>query len=110
MPLTLLKMVKLRHLQIYSKAHFSTSNAAEELLENSKFGNLITLSSPTFCCVRDAELILRTPNLQKLRCSFVGLDYPSLVMSSLRRLETLSIQMDPCGNSRPNFPPNLNKN
>ncbi|KAG5604144.1 hypothetical protein H5410_025636 [Solanum commersonii] len=77
LPLTLLKMVKLRHLQIYSKAHFSTLNAAEELLENSKFNNLITLSSPTFCCVRDAELMLRTPNLRKLRCSFVGWGYPS---------------------------------
>nr|AAU93590.2 Late blight resistance protein, putative [Solanum demissum] len=77
LPLTLLNMVKLRHLQIYSKAHFSTLNAAEELLENSKFNNLITLSSPTFCCVRDAELMLRTPNLRKLRCSFVGWGYPS---------------------------------
>ncbi|KAH0753951.1 hypothetical protein KY290_024221 [Solanum tuberosum] len=109
LPLTLLKMVKLRHLQIYSKAHFSTLNAAEELLENSKFDNLITLSSPTFCCVRDAELMLRTPNLRKLRCSFVGWGYPSHVMSSLTRLETLSIKMDSCGSSPSNFPPNLKK-
>ncbi|KAG5568715.1 hypothetical protein H5410_064269 [Solanum commersonii] len=109
LPLTLLKMVKLRHLQIYSKAHFSTLNAAEELLENSKFNNLITLSSPTFCCVRDAELMLRTPNLRKLRCSFVGWGYPSHVMSSLTRLETLSIKMDSCGSSPSNFPLNLKK-
>lgn len=109
LPLTLLKMGKLRHLQIHSKAHFFTSNAAEELLENSKFDNLITLSSPTFCCVRDAELMLRTPNLRKLRCSFVGWGYPSRVMSSLTRLETLSIKMDSCGSSPSNFPPNLKK-
>ncbi|PHT67858.1 putative late blight resistance protein -like protein R1B-23 [Capsicum annuum] len=108
LPLTLLKMVKLRHLQIYSKAHF-TLNAAEESLETAKFVNLITLSSPTFCCVRDAELMLRTPNLRKLRCSFVGWGYPSREMSSLTRLETLSIKMDSCGSSPSNFPPNLKK-
>ncbi|MCD7470382.1 hypothetical protein HAX54_010182 [Datura stramonium] len=108
LPITLFKVVKLRHLQIYSKAHF-TLDAAEELLENSKFVNLITLSSLTFCCLRDVELMLRTPNLRKLRCSFVGWGYPSHVMRSLTRLETLNISMDSCGSSPSNFPPNLKK-
>ncbi|XP_059315923.1 putative late blight resistance protein homolog R1C-3 [Lycium ferocissimum] len=108
LPITLLKMFKLRHLQIYSKAHF-TLNTAEELLESSKFDNLITLSSPTFCCVRDAELMLRAPNLRKLRCSVDGWVYPSRAMSCLTRLETLSIKMDSHASSPSNFPPNLKK-
>uniref|UniRef100_A0A1U7WJ47 LOW QUALITY PROTEIN: late blight resistance protein R1-A-like n=1 Tax=Nicotiana sylvestris TaxID=4096 RepID=A0A1U7WJ47_NICSY len=70
LPITVWKMVKLRHLHNI-QGSLDMKNA-EGLLENSaKLYDLETLSTVYFSCVEDADLVLRrTPNLRKLRCIF----------------------------------------
>ncbi|CAN4082190.1 unnamed protein product [Withania somnifera] len=94
-PNTLWKLVKVRHLHVSASIRtYFTINSTEVLLEaSSKLYDLETLSSPYFSCVEDAELMLRkTPNLQKLKCMFMGTrsyQYPILEFPS--KLETLKI-------------------
>nr|XP_009798058.1 PREDICTED: LOW QUALITY PROTEIN: late blight resistance protein R1-A-like [Nicotiana sylvestris] len=94
-PITVWKMVKLKHVHISgSDGNGFVIEDAEELLEDStKLHDLATLSTPYLSCVEDAELMLRkAPNLRELKCKFRGdssgpfpdLDFPT-------RLETLHI-------------------
>ncbi|TMW96335.1 hypothetical protein EJD97_007534 [Solanum chilense] len=104
LPVTIWKMVRLRHLCI-DNAYF-TLNGVEGLLEK-----LEILSTPCFSCAKDVELLVqKTPNLRELRCSFVDFRqeyFPELYF--LTRLETLQIHL--AANSMVagpyNFPPTL---
>nr|XP_016435329.1 PREDICTED: putative late blight resistance protein homolog R1A-3 [Nicotiana tabacum] len=104
LPITVWKMVKLRHIHI-DNAYFSL-NDGKELLEN-----LETLSSPSFSCPKGVELLLRkTPNLRELACSFVDfkddlfpkLDFPAQLETLEIHLATGSMIDGPC-----NFPSSL---
>ncbi|XP_055810076.1 putative late blight resistance protein homolog R1B-23 [Solanum dulcamara] len=91
-PNTIWKLAKLRHLHTFHSIVIVQN--AEELPEySSKLNDLDTFSTPSFSCVKDAELMLRKmPNIRELRCSFrydqrhlfPVLDFPT-------RLETLNI-------------------
>ncbi|KAH0668764.1 hypothetical protein KY289_023257 [Solanum tuberosum] len=81
LPVTIMKMVRLRHLCI-NNAYF-TSNGEEGLLEK-----LEVLSTPCFSRAKDVELLVqKTPNLRELRCSFV--DFRQECLPCLDFLETL---------------------
>nr|AAT39957.1 Putative late blight resistance protein, identical [Solanum demissum]AAT66773.1 Putative late blight resistance protein, identical [Solanum demissum] len=101
LPVTIWKMVRLRHLCMDS-AYF-TLNGAEGLLEK-----LEVLSTPCFSCARDVELLSeKTPNLRELRCSLV--DFRHELFPRLDFLTRLEIHL--AANSMVdgpyNFPPSL---
>ncbi|OIS96067.1 putative late blight resistance protein -like r1b-14, partial [Nicotiana attenuata] len=73
LPHSLLKMFKLRHIHVNSRASFSLDDDMFESLDNSGLVNLETFSTPCLSYGEDAEKILRSmPNLRKLRCIFQG--------------------------------------
>ncbi|XP_015075169.1 putative late blight resistance protein homolog R1B-23 [Solanum pennellii] len=85
LPVTIMKMVRLRHLCI-DNAYF-TLNGEEGLLEK-----LEVLSTPCFSCAKDVELLVqKTPNLRELRCSFV--DFRQECLPCLDFVETLEIHL-----------------
>ncbi|PHT62346.1 hypothetical protein T459_33795 [Capsicum annuum] len=104
LPVTIWKMVKLRHLCIDNSCF--TLNGVEGLLEK-----LEVLSSPYLSCANDVELLSRkTPNIQELICSFVDFRqeyFPKL--GFLTRLKTLEIHLaaDSTVVGPYNFPPSL---
>ncbi|PHU01569.1 Late blight resistance protein R1-A [Capsicum chinense] len=95
LPVTMWEMVKLRYLLI---SYCSTTTLIEntrELFDNSKqLYDLKTFSNPKFSGVQEADLILRkTPNLQKLRCIFHGVEnFKYHVLHFPSQLETLKIR------------------
>ncbi|KAG5604068.1 hypothetical protein H5410_025560, partial [Solanum commersonii] len=85
LPVTIMKMVRLRHLCI-DNAYF-TLNGVKGLLEK-----LEVLFTPCFSCAKDVELVVqKTPNLRELRCSFV--DFRQECLPCLNFLETLEIHL-----------------
>ncbi|OIT26518.1 putative late blight resistance protein -like r1b-14 [Nicotiana attenuata] len=92
LPVTLRRMVKLRHLHIAQ--YFTISNAEKPFDDDSlKFYDLCTLSQPYFSCVEDFELMLRkAPNIRELECKFKGVcSVPFPVLDFSTQLETLHI-------------------
>ncbi|KAM3359004.1 putative late blight resistance protein R1B-23 [Capsicum galapagoense] len=104
LPITILKMVKLRYVCI-DNCYF-TLKGEEGLLDK-----LEVLSAPCFSCSKDVELLLqKTPYLRELRCSFVDFRqeiFPKL--DPLTRLETVEIHLaaDSMVGGPYNFPENL---
>lgn len=93
LPIALLKIDKLRHLQTYFETYF-TSHVAEELLVDnpSKFHGCETLSFLRFSQAEDMELMLRkAPNLRKLKCSLNDYSKSFPVLNLLTKLETVKI-------------------
>ncbi|XP_049391550.1 putative late blight resistance protein homolog R1B-23 [Solanum stenotomum] len=85
LPVTIFKMVRLRHLCI-DNAYF-TLNGVEGLIEKLK-----VLSTPCFSCAKDVELVVqKTPNLRELRCSLV--DFRQEFLPRLNFVETLEIHL-----------------
>ncbi|KAH0671972.1 hypothetical protein KY284_023059 [Solanum tuberosum] len=85
LPVTIMKMVRLRHLCIDNT--YFTLNGEEGLLEK-----LEVLSTPCFSCAKDVELLVqKTPNLRELRCSFVG--FRQECLPCLDFLEKLEIHL-----------------
>ncbi|XP_016463992.2 late blight resistance protein R1-A-like [Nicotiana tabacum] len=92
LPVTLRRMVKLRHLHIAQ--YFTISNAEKPFDDDSlKFYDLRTLSQPYFSCVEDFELMLRkAPNIRELECKYKGIcSFPFPVLEISTELETLHI-------------------
>ncbi|PHT66870.1 Late blight resistance protein R1-A [Capsicum annuum] len=94
LPITFLKMAKLRHLHI---SNFSfTRGFAEKITENTEeLHYLKTLCTPSFSCAQEAESILRkTPNLRELRCAVECVDnFQYYVLNFPAQLETLKIRL-----------------
>lgn len=113
LPIALLKIYKLRHLQTYFETYF-TSHVAEELLvDNSpKYYKWETLSFLRFSHAEDMELMLReAPNLRKLKCSLNDYSKSFPVLDFLTKLETVKIYSGrrPLGRDAYIFPSNLKK-
>ncbi|XP_070043410.1 late blight resistance protein R1-A-like isoform X1 [Nicotiana tomentosiformis] len=92
LPVTLRRMVKLRHLHIAQ--YFTISNAEKPFDDDSlKFYDLDTLSQPYFSCVEDVEVMLRkAPNIREMECKFKGFcSSPFPVLDFSTQLETLHI-------------------
>lgn len=87
-PPTIWNMVKLRHLHI-----FPTFTAEQLPEDSSELNDLVTLSTPYFSCVEDAELMLgKTPNILELKCKFEGLSSGQFpVLDFPTQLEVLDI-------------------
>ncbi|KAM3267302.1 hypothetical protein P3S67_032474 [Capsicum chacoense] len=91
-PITLWKMVKLRHLHI-SAFRFTIGNPVEFLHNSEVLYDLKTLSTPYFSSVLEMDLILsKTPNLRELRCKIKGdFDLQHYALKFARRIEKLKI-------------------
>ncbi|XP_055809988.1 putative late blight resistance protein homolog R1B-16 [Solanum dulcamara] len=113
LPDTLWKMVKLRHLHVYNSAIIPIPIVHEELLKSPpKMNELRTLSSAWFSCVEDANNILvKTPNLQKLRCEVLRCYEYSPAFNNLTKLEVLKFSWGCLGTWATNlkFPSSLKK-
>ncbi|XP_055809523.1 putative late blight resistance protein homolog R1B-16 [Solanum dulcamara] len=113
LPDTLWKMVKLRHLHVYNSAIIPISNVHEELLKSPpKMNELRTLASAWFSCEEDANNILvKTPNLQKLRCEVLRCHDYSPAFNNLTKLEVLKFSWGCLGTwaTHLNFPSSLKK-
>ncbi|KAK4715150.1 hypothetical protein R3W88_013488 [Solanum pinnatisectum] len=112
LPDTLWKMIKLRHLHIYTRASFTTPNVHEELLKSlPKMKELRTLASVWFSCKEDVNNILaRTPNLQKLRCEVSKCDRLFPAFNNITKLEMLKFSGGPFWTfAEMNLPPCLKK-
>lgn len=73
LPISLLKMVKLRHIHVNDRVSFGLHENMDESTANSQLANLETFSTPRLSYGEDAEKILRKmPNLRKLSCIFSG--------------------------------------
>ncbi|KAL3368451.1 hypothetical protein AABB24_009353 [Solanum stoloniferum] len=73
LPSSLLKMVKIRNIQVTHRASFSLHENMGESLADSQLDNLETFSTPHFSYGEDTEMILRKmPKLRKLSCIFSG--------------------------------------
>ncbi|KAF3666147.1 putative late blight resistance protein -like protein R1B-23-like [Capsicum annuum] len=112
LPDTLWKMVKLRHLHIYSRAMFTKPNVQMFVESSPKMDVLRTLASAWFSCVEDADNILaNTPNLQKLRCEVLRCDGFFPAFNNLTKLEVLKFSCGPAytWSTELKLPPNLKK-
>ncbi|WMV28850.1 hypothetical protein MTR67_022235 [Solanum verrucosum] len=73
LPISLLKMVKMRNIHVNHRASFSLPENMSESLSDSQLDNLETFSTPHLSYGEDTELILRKmPKLRKLSCIFSG--------------------------------------
>ncbi|KAM3287943.1 hypothetical protein P3S67_021373 [Capsicum chacoense] len=112
LPDTLWKMVKLRHLHIYSRAMFTNPNVQMFVESSPKMDVLRTLASAWFSCVEDADNILaNTPNVQKLRCEVLRCDGFFPAFNNLTKLEVLKFSCGPAytWSTELKLPPNLKK-
>ncbi|MCD7461186.1 hypothetical protein HAX54_045451 [Datura stramonium] len=74
-PDTIWEIVKLQHLHIYDQAFFTLNDEEESSESSSILGDLQTISSVYFSCVKNADKILeKKPNLRKLRCEVSKFD------------------------------------
>ncbi|XP_049405429.1 putative late blight resistance protein homolog R1B-23 [Solanum stenotomum] len=72
LPLSLLRMVKLRHILVKRRASFTLHENMDESLANYQLNDLETFSTPRLSYGKDAETILaKMPNLRKLSCIFL---------------------------------------
>ncbi|CAN4109507.1 unnamed protein product [Withania somnifera] len=97
-PIALLKLVNLRHLQTYCETYFTS--------------HWETLSSLSFSKADDMELILRkAPNLRRMKCSLNDYSKSFPVLDFLTKLETIKIysRRRPYGRDAYIFPSNLKK-
>ncbi|MCD7471168.1 hypothetical protein HAX54_011481 [Datura stramonium] len=113
LPIALLKIGKLRHLQTYFETYF-TSHVAEELLidNSSKYYEWETLSTLCFSRAKDMEVMLRkAPNLRKLKCSLNDYSKSFPALDFLTKLETVKVYSRrlPFGRDAYIFPSNLKK-
>ncbi|KAJ8560581.1 hypothetical protein K7X08_022441 [Anisodus acutangulus] len=121
LPRSFLKMFKLRHIHVNSRASFNLHDDICESPDNSQLANLETFSTPCLSYGEDAEKILRSmPNLRKMRCIFRGsLDYSKKMgenrvrfprLDFLNQLESLKLFSDSYPTKHPhefNFPSKL---
>ncbi|KAM3304317.1 putative late blight resistance protein R1B-16 [Capsicum chacoense] len=106
LPLTLWKMVKLRHLHIYNHVVFNINNSLQKL------NDLRTLSSAWFSCTEDMNKAFENiPNLQKLRCEVSKFDGYDPAFNNLTKLEILKFSWGrgAVWAFELNFPPSLKK-
>ncbi|KAF3645277.1 Late blight resistance protein R1-A [Capsicum annuum] len=113
LPIALLKLVKLKHLQTYFEAYFTSHVAKELLADNStKSYEWETLSSLCFSQADEMELMLRkAPNLRNLNCSLNDYSKSFPVLDFLTKLEAIKIYSRrlPFGRDAYIFPSNLKK-
>ncbi|KAM3203331.1 hypothetical protein P3L10_030957 [Capsicum annuum] len=106
LPLTLWKMVKLRHLHIYNHVVFNINNSLQKL------DHLRTLSSAWFPCTENMNKVFENiPNLQKLRCEVPKFDGYDPAFNNLTKLEILKFSWGrgAVWANKLNFPPSLKK-
>ncbi|MCE3216597.1 hypothetical protein HAX54_007096 [Datura stramonium] len=96
LPVTIWKMVKLRHLHIYNRVILTVDHVSELHGSHPKMDNLRTLSSAWFSCVEDANNVFRKiPNLQKLRCEVSKCTIFFPAFNNLTKLEMLKFSWGP---------------
>ncbi|KAH0753909.1 hypothetical protein KY290_024179 [Solanum tuberosum] len=92
LPITIWKMVKLRHLDIYDQAFFTLNNGKEFSKTSSTMDDLQFISTVCFSCVKNADKVLdKTPNLRIMKCEVSKFDGSFPAFSKLIKLEKLEI-------------------